>query len=155
MYSEAMQEILAELKHTDFQIDGTYEVLMRVLSRRDWRFFAFWGVKHTEDLEDELARMAQLQGMQEKKRFRLHQTAEQKHSDDDPDTDDENNTAEKVDLTEGPRIINPQLERTNRLHGAAISTAQLVISDEYELVHLVCPINGLTRFCIIVTKFCE
>jgi hypothetical protein len=36
---------------------------------------------------------------------------------------------------------------TERERAAAISTSQLIISDEYELVHIACPVNGNLHRC--------
>ena len=58
--------------------------------------------------------------------------------DDDDEIDNEDS-----DLADA--IIN---EHSERERWAAISSAQLVISDEYELVHVVCPVNGILRHIV-------
>jgi hypothetical protein len=130
-----MSEVLAELVHVDFQLDGTYEAVMKVLGQRDWRYFAFYGTKFTDDIAERIQRHAALQ-----KRLAARAKSRTKHAEEHKHSEDE--YEEATDDNDG-RIVNHQMPRTLRKHGGVMSTAQLVISDEYELVHAVCPINGV------------
>lgn len=57
------------------------------------------------------------------------------------DEDDELQSEDEIE-PDGKDSTKRERQRRGTCHGAPVSTSMLVISDEYEFVHLICPING-------------
>ena len=125
--SAKLKRALPKLKRSSLCMDGTYPSLKHVRATKDYRYFAGMGAKHTINPAT----------------FVLNADA-----DADDDADEEREEDEKMSgcgrnaATEldADSICDQHAERAR---GAALSVCMLIISDEYEFVHSVIPINGM------------
>lgn len=153
-----LEELLATLKHTEFQLDATYKALASVRSMEDWRNHAFEALRYASrvDVSSDALRTLQrrerlAQDMSEcaaTKSCRDAQFAEIVSDDDDDECEDDVDMQDSVSVRPGS-ISTEQFVRPG---GDALSVAQFVISDEWEFAHKVIPCNGL--FCMIIAFLC-
>ena len=123
---ETMRKSLRGLRHCELQCDCTYKCISQVLSNVDWRTVGYEDFlraqKHCEECSDNGDGDAM----------------EEDASEDDEMDDDEMDDDEKEQPMGALSSVHHKRQRAG-----ALSTSQLIISDEFELVHLAIPCNGV------------
>ena len=132
---EAMKTILGRLLHFAFCLDATYPGLQNVLSKREWRTLGYRANKHTQRQIKPIG--CSVRSRENGKTVFSSPTADARSNCGGIFGAEDVYTVEEDDAVGA--ITNPHAERA---HASRMSTAQLVISDEFELLHIVCPING-------------
>lgn len=116
-----MRKSLRHLRHFELQCDCTYKCISQVLSNVDWRTVGYEDFlrarEHCEECSDD---------------------GDGDAMEDDAIEDDEMDDDEKEQPIGALSSVHHERRRA-----CALSTSQLIISDEFELVHLAIPCNGV------------
>ena len=158
-----LEQLLAKLKHTEFQLDATYKALASVRSMEDWRNHAFEALRYSSRVDgssDALRTLQHRERLAQDMSERAVSTscrdaefAEIVSDDDDDECEDDVDMEDSASRgpSSSPASVRPgtiSTEQFVRPRGDALSVAQFVISDEWEFAHKVIPCNGL--FCMIM-----